>query len=226
MTMSALKKKKPAAKPAKPAKSAKLAKAVKVKKVTKAPAKTIKAAAKVAKVPVKPVKAAFKPAKKVAKPAPRPVAPPAPVRHFAAKPVGLKAKGRSVNIAPAAPQAAFQLPLMPNHLVAAVKALDEKKAADLRVLQLGQLSSVADFLVVATGNSEPHLRALRMELERVVEAAGSRTRSEAHKDSGWSVVDAFDVVFHLFREDTRRNYGLESLWKDGLDIPVAAILKA
>ncbi|GBL30466.1 ribosomal silencing factor RsfS [Opitutia bacterium] len=206
--MSALKKK-PAAKPAK---SAKLAKAVKVKKVAKA-------AAKVTKVPVKP---AAKPAKKVSKP----VAKPAPVRRAAAKPIGLKAKGRSANVVPAAPAVAFQLPLMPAHLVAAVKALDEKKAVDLRVLQLGQLSSVADFLVVATGNSEPHLRALRIELERVVEAAGSKTRTEAHKDSGWSVVDAFDVVFHLFRDDTRRSYGLESLWKDGLDIPVAAILKA
>ncbi len=206
--MSALKKK-PAAKPAK---SAKLAKAVKVKKVAKA-------AAKVTKVPVKP---AAKPAKKVSKP----VSKPAPVRRAAAKPIGLKAKGRSANVVPAAPAVAFQLPLMPAHLVAAVKALDEKKAVDLRVLQLGQLSSVADFLVVATGNSEPHLRALRIELERVVEAAGSKTRTEAHKDSGWSVVDAFDVVFHLFRDDTRRSYGLESLWKDGLDIPVAAILKA
>lgn len=206
--MSALKKK-PAAKPTK---SAKLAKAVKVKKVAKA-------AAKVTKVPVKP---AAKPAKKVSKP----VSKPAPVRRAAAKPIGLKAKGRSANVVPAAPAVAFQLPLMPAHLVAAVKALDEKKAVDLRVLQLGQLSSVADFLVVATGNSEPHLRALRIELERVVEAAGSKTRTEAHKDSGWSVVDAFDVVFHLFRDDTRRSYGLESLWKDGLDIPVAAILEA
>ena len=211
--MSALKKKKPAAKPAK---SAKLAKAVKAKKVVKAPAKVVKA----------PAKPAAKPAKKVAKPAAKPAAKAAPVRRAAVKPVGLKAKGRSAHVVPAAAPVAFQLPLMPAHLVAAVKALDEKKAVDLRVLQLGQLSSVADFLVVATGNSEPHLRALRIELERVVEAAGSKTRTEAHKDSGWSVVDAFDVVFHLFRDDTRRSYGLESLWKDGLDIPVSAILKA
>jgi len=209
--MSALKKK-PAAKPAK---SAKLAKAVKVKKVAKAAVK-----------PVKAVKSARKPAKPVAKPAPRPAVKVEPIRRAPAKPIGLKAKGRSANVAPAKPAVAFQLPLMPAHLVAAVKALDEKKAVDLRVLQLGQLSSVADFLVVATGNSEPHLRALRIELERVVEAAGSKTRTEAHKDSGWSVVDAFDVVFHLFRDDTRRSYGLESLWKDGLDIPVSAILKA
>ncbi len=209
--MSALKKK-PAAKPAK---SAKLAKSVKVKKVAKAAVK-----------PVKAVKSARKPAKPVAKPAPRPAVKAAPIRRAPVKPIGLKAKGRSANVAPAKPAVAFQLPLMPAHLVAAVKALDEKKAVDLRVLQLGQLSSVADFLVVATGNSEPHLRALRIELERVVEAAGSKTRTEAHKDSGWSVVDAFDVVFHLFRDDTRRSYGLESLWKDGLDIPVSAILKA
>ena len=209
--MSALKKKKPVAKSAKPAKP--------VRKVAKAPAKS----AKPAKSAPKAVKQTAKPSSKAVA---KPVAKPAPVRRAAVKPVGLKAKGRSANLAPAAPVAAFQLPLMPVHLVAAVKALDEKKAYDLRVLQLGQLSSVADFLVVATGNSEPHLRALRIELEQVVEAAGAKTRTESHKDSGWSVVDAFDVVFHLFRDDVRRSYGLESLWKDGLDIPVAAILKA
>ncbi|MFM7397447.1 MAG: RsfS/YbeB/iojap family protein [Verrucomicrobiota bacterium] len=40
------------------------------------------------------------------------------------------------------------------------------------------------------------------------------------------MVDAFDVIFHLFREDVRRDYALESLWKDGLDVPVSAMLKA
>ena len=185
--------------------------------------KPARAATRSKKKPAKVAKAAAQAARKPAKPVARKAA---PVRRPAVKPVGLKAKPRSAKVAPAAAPVTFQLPLMPAHLVAAVKALDDKKAVDLRVLQLGQLSSVADFLVVATGNSEPHLRALRIELERVVEAAGSRTRTEAHKDSGWSVVDAFDVVFHLFRADTRRSYGLESLWKDGLDIPVAAILKA
>jgi ribosome-associated protein len=150
------------------------------------------------------------------------------VRRTATKPVRKpavsKARGRSSS--PVRPPAA-ELPALPAHVLAAVRALDDKKAEAIRVLRLGQLSSVADWLVVATGNSEPHLRALRIELERALEEAGSRPRGvESHKDSGWTVVDAFDAVFHIFRADVRRDYALESLWKDGLDVPVAALLKA
>ncbi len=150
------------------------------------------------------------------------------VRRTATKPVRKpavsKARGRSSS--PVRIPAA-ELPALPAHVLAAVRALDDKKAEAIRVLRLGQLSSVADWLVVATGNSEPHLRALRIELERALEEAGSRPRGvESHKDSGWTVVDAFDAVFHIFRADVRRDYALESLWKDGLDVPVAALLKA
>ncbi len=147
-----------------------------------------------------------------------------PVRKPASKPAVSKARGRSSS--PVRIPAA-ELPALPAHVLAAVRALDDKKAEAIRVLRLGQLSSVADWLVVATGNSEPHLRALRIELERALEEAGSRPRGvESHKDSGWTVVDAFDAVFHIFRADVRRDYALESLWKDGLDVPVAALLKA
>ena len=146
-----------------------------------------------------------------------------PARRVVQKVPVIKAKTRSEKSAPAP---FVKMPKLPAHLIAAVKALDEKQAAEVRVLELGQISSVADFLVIATGTSEPHLRALRMELERTLDECGVSSRSESQKDSGWTVVDAFDILFHIFREDTRRSYALESLWKDGLDIPVSAILKA
>lgn len=165
--------------------------------------------------------------KKSAAPASRSPKAKAPVRRTPAKYSVQKTKTRNVNVAkPVAPVAA-PLPKLPAHIVAAVKALDDKKAADIRVLELGQLSSVADYLVVASGNSEPHLRALRIEVERALDESGARARgTESQKESGWTVVDAFDVIFHIFRDDVRRSYALESLWKDGLDIPVAAILKS
>ena len=135
----------------------------------------------------------------------------------------LKAKSRGDK---AAPKPMVVLPKLPSHLVAAIRALDDKKAVEIRVLELGQISSVADFLVIATGTSEPHLRALRIALEQALDEAGVSSRSESQRDSGWTVVDAFDVLFHVFREDIRKSYALEALWKDGLDIPVSAILKA
>jgi ribosome-associated protein len=152
------------------------------------------------------------------KPARKPVA-----RRVVAKIPALKAKARGEKTAP---KPMVVLPKLPAHLIAAIKALDDKKAVEVRVLELGQISSVADFLVIATGTSEPHLRALRIALERTLDDCGVSSRSESQKDSGWTVVDAFDILFHLFREDIRKSYALESLWKDGLDIPSSAILKA
>ena len=161
-----------------------------------------------------------RPAGKSGKPAARSVR---PARRVIPAVPALKAKGRGEK---AAPKPMLVIPKLPAHLVAAVRALDEKKAVEIRVLEMGQISSVADFLVIATGTSEPHLRALRIALEQTLDEIGVTSRSESQRDSGWTVVDAFDVLFHVFREDIRKSYALEALWKDGLDIPVSAILKA
>jgi ribosome-associated protein len=161
-----------------------------------------------------------RPSGKSAKPAARSVR---PARRIIPAVPALKAKGRGEK---AAPKPMLVIPKLPAHLVAAVRALDEKKAVEIRVLEMGQISSVADFLVIATGTSEPHLRALRIALEQALDEVGVTSRSESQRDSGWTVVDAFDVLFHVFRDDIRKSYALEALWKDGLDIPVSAILKA
>jgi ribosome-associated protein len=107
------------------------------------------------------------------------------------------------------------------------RALNEKKAVDLRVLDVSEQSSITDYLVLATGTSEPHLRALRVELEKAIDA--SRTRivgMEIAPDSGWIVIDAFDVMVHLFTAETRARYGLENLWKDAVEVALPKLLAA
>ncbi len=105
------------------------------------------------------------------------------------------------------------------------RALDEKKAEDLRVLDVSAQSSITDYLVLATGNSEPHLRALRVELEKVIDASGTRiVGMELAQESGWLVVDAFDVMVHLFTPEQRRKYQLERLWKDAVEISIPSLL--
>jgi ribosome-associated protein len=107
------------------------------------------------------------------------------------------------------------------------RALDEKKAVDLLVLDVSEQSSITDYLVLATGSSEPHLRALRVELEKVIDASKTRiVGMEVAQDSGWIVVDAFDVMVHLFAPDTRTKYRLENLWKDAVELPVNKLLAA
>ena len=101
------------------------------------------------------------------------------------------------------------------------RVLDEKKAGDLRVLEVGELSSITDFLILATATSAPHLRAMRVDLEKALKDKGLRvTGIETAEESGWTVIDLFDVMIHLFREDVRSHYGLENLWKDAKDISV------
>ncbi len=106
------------------------------------------------------------------------------------------------------------------------RTLDDKKAGDLTVLDVGEQSSITDYLILATATSEPHLRALRVELEKTLDAAKVRILGmESAQDSGWLVVDAFDVMIHLFNVETRERYGLERLWRDADEVSVASLLK-
>lgn len=106
-----------------------------------------------------------------------------------------------------------------------VKALEDKKAGDLRVLDVSAQSSITDYLILATGTSEPHLRALRVELEKVIDASGTRiVGMELAQESGWLVIDAFDVMVHLFLPDLREKYQLERLWKDAVDVSVPSLI--
>lgn len=110
---------------------------------------------------------------------------------------------------------------------ACVQALDDKKADDLRVLHLGSRSSVADYFVIATGTSNPHLRALRIALERTLDERGTEVLgAQVDTESGWVVVDAYDVIFHLFTQEMRNRYTLETLWKDAEQVPLQDVLKA
>jgi ribosome-associated protein len=105
------------------------------------------------------------------------------------------------------------------------RALDEKKVEDLRVLDVSEQSSITDFLILATGTSTPHLRALRIEVEKTLDSAKAPiVGMEIPQDSGWLVIDAFDVMVHLFTQDQRERYGLENLWKDAVEVSVPKLL--
>lgn len=108
-----------------------------------------------------------------------------------------------------------------------VRALEDKKVGDLRVLKMGAKSTITDYVVLATGNSEPHLRALRIEVERVLDAvkqpiAGMEVGTYG---SGWTVVDAYQIMTHLFTPEQRANYALEKLWKDAESLNIASLIE-
>ena len=97
---------------------------------------------------------------------------------------------------------------------------DEKQALDIQILDLRGLSQVADYFVVCSGTSFPHLRAIRDEIDQKIrENHGVRpTYREGVLESQWMVLDYIDVLVHVFREEKREFYDLEGLWSDSVPI--------
>lgn len=107
----------------------------------------------------------------------------------------------------------------------AVQALDEKQAIDISVLDIHEVSSITDFLVIATGNSQPHLKALKAAVDKSLKDNETKQiATDVSNDSGWVVVDAFDVMFHLFTGEMRDSYRLDQLWKDGEPVDIESWL--
>ena len=93
---------------------------------------------------------------------------------------------------------------------------DNKKAEDIAVLDVSALSSVTDYFVIASGTSEPHLRAIVDEITDVLrEEHGLTPRAiDGTLQTSWVVLDYFDVIVHIMRQETRDRYDLETLWGD------------
>ncbi|RRJ95797.1 ribosome silencing factor [Opitutaceae bacterium TAV4] len=106
-----------------------------------------------------------------------------------------------------------------------VVALSDKKADELAILHVTQ-SDITDYLVLATGNSEPHLRALRIETERILDDVKSPIAGmeQGGYGSGWTVVDAYQIMVHLFTPEQREHYALDKLWKDAAHIDVETLV--
>ncbi len=97
----------------------------------------------------------------------------------------------------------------------------EKKALDVRVLEIGRLSSIADYLVLATGKSDKQTQAIADSVKKGLKKYGKALDVEGLKEGNWIVIDYGDVIVHIFQEELRRYYDLDDLWKaaPGVEIP-------
>ena len=93
---------------------------------------------------------------------------------------------------------------------------DNKKAENILILDVRGLSSVTDYFVIASGTSEPHLRAIVDEVvDRLREDHDLRPNAiDGTFHTAWVVLDYFDVIVHVMRTDVREHYDLETLWGD------------
>ena len=95
-----------------------------------------------------------------------------------------------------------------------LKSLDDDKAFDVKSIDLLQRSSIADFMIIASGTSSKQVSSMANNLRQRLKDYGIKTRKpEGLINSDWVLIDAFDIVIHLFRPEVREFYRLEKMWE-------------
>jgi ribosome-associated protein len=111
---------------------------------------------------------------------------------------------------------------------AAVKAAAENRGQDILLLDLTEQTALFDFFVIATGSSRRQLAAMSTEIDRVLKYDMHERRMSVagYEECRWIVLDYGSIVVHLFDEETRQFYDIESLWADGKEVDISDIVAA
>lgn len=96
-----------------------------------------------------------------------------------------------------------------------VKACEDKIATDIKVIELDKSRALADYFVIATGNTSNHTQSIADEAEKVAEESGMELLSkEGYRDGNWILVDLGDIIIHVFTPEYREYYDIERLWSE------------
>jgi len=112
--------------------------------------------------------------------------------------------------------------MQPKEMVKFVhKLLDSKKAERITVLDIGGLTTLGDYFIIASGKSSTQVKALAGEIEDKLSEQGIEPkRVEGESSAMWILMDYYDVIIHIFYDETRDFYGLERLWADAVEVDV------
>lgn len=98
----------------------------------------------------------------------------------------------------------------------AVEALEDKKAEDIKVIDIREVSSIADYFIIANGSNQNQLAAMQDAVDEAMYKSGLHAKQvEGNQNSTWILIDYNDVIVHLFSKEDRLFYDLERIWKDG-----------
>lgn len=108
-----------------------------------------------------------------------------------------------------------------------VEIADSKKAYDIELIKIGDVSTITDYFVICTGNSELQVKAIADEIEFKMnkEHQINPVHTEGYQTAGWILIDYNDVVVHIFNKESRAFYSLERLWKDAIREDISDIVK-
>ena len=108
----------------------------------------------------------------------------------------------------------------------ACKAIDEKKALDIKVIDIREVSVIADYFVIASGSNLNQVQAIVDNVEEQLGRAGFEPKQiEGTRNSNWILMDYGDLIIHVFDEENRLFYDLERIWRDGKELDTSEFLK-
>ena len=108
----------------------------------------------------------------------------------------------------------------------ACKAIDDKKALDIKVIDIREVSLIADYFVITSGSNLNQVQAIVDNVEEQLGRAGFEPKQiEGTRHSNWILMDYGDLIIHVFDEENRLFYDLERIWRDGKELDVSEFLK-
>ena len=106
----------------------------------------------------------------------------------------------------------------------AYQALDDKKGAEIQVIDISQVSVLADYFIIANGNSESQVRALVDNVEEELGKAGyDMKQREGYGSGNWVLMDFGEIIVHVFDKENRLFYDLERIWRDGKHVDMSEL---
>ena len=105
-----------------------------------------------------------------------------------------------------------------------LNALEEKKAFDIKLINISKISTLCDYIVIADGTNKKQVQALSDNVEDAMHKAGFSHKSiEGYSEGGWILLDYYDIIVHIFSEESRRFYNIEKIWNDGDYVAIDSI---
>ena len=101
-------------------------------------------------------------------------------------------------------------------------ALDDKKGEDIQVIDISKVSVLADYFIIANGNSDSQVQALVENVEEELHKAGCSVK-QREGNTGWVLLDFGDVIIHIFDKENRLFYDLERIWRDGTKVDLSKL---
>ena len=106
----------------------------------------------------------------------------------------------------------------------AIDALEDKKAEDIRIIDISEISTIADYFIIADGSNKSQIQAMADNVSERLGRVGVTVRQiEGYQNANWILMDFQDIIIHIFDRENRLFYDLERIWRDGVLIEKEAL---